>query len=167
MPLAPLALIVCYAKANRVIGADGQIPWHEPEDLAHFKRTTMGHAIIQGRRSYQAIGRPLPGRRNILVSRNPDFVAPGCEVAHSLAAAITRARETDSQPFICGGEGLYTEALDLVTRCYLTEIDIAIDGDARFPPLDENDFVETDRRQAGRCLYRVLERRPKPGITTV
>jgi dihydrofolate reductase len=158
--LAPLSLIVAYSTAERAIGRDGDLPWHEPEDLAWFKAKTLGRAIIHGRRSYEALGRPLPKRRNIVITRTEDYSAPGCEVVDSLGAAIDLARESDPCPMICGGSGIYRASLPLVTTCFLTEIDRSVpDADTFFPDMDESLFEETERSVSGRCTFRVLERR--------
>lgn len=157
MPRPPLNLMIAYDR-QRVIGRDGGLPWHHPADLAHFKRTTMGHAIIHGRRSYEDFGRPLPGRRNIVVTRQTGYRAPGCEVAHGLDDAIAMARTSDAEPFILGGAAIYRLALPLVTRMYLTEIDAEHDGDTFFPPVDESEWVEVERRVDGVLTFRTLER---------
>lgn len=155
-----LGLIVAYSIPQRAIGRAGGLPWHEPEDLAHFKACTMGHTIIQGRRSYESVGRPLPGRRTIIVSRNPAYQAPGCTIAHSLEEAIALARESDPCPWICGGTAIYQAALPLVTICELTEINVQVDdADTFFPAFDETAFVETQCRSSGHLHFRRLERR--------
>jgi len=117
--LAPLALIVAVAR-NGVIGKGGALPWHVSEDLKHFKKTTSGHVIIMGRKTHDSIGRALPKRRNIVVTRQPGALFAGCETAHSLAEAIALARTTDDCPFIIGGASLYEEALPLATELHLT-----------------------------------------------
>ena len=118
---------------NGVIGKDGTLPWHVSEDLKHFKKTTSGHAIIMGRKTYDSIGRPLPKRRNIVVTRQPGALFPGCESAHSLDEAIALARTTDDCPFIIGGASLYDEALPIATELHLTTIDEDVEGDTYFP----------------------------------
>jgi len=157
--MPPLNLMVAYDR-NRIIGTDGGLPWHYPEDLKHFKRTTMGHAIIHGRRSYEDFGRPLPGRRNIILTRRSDYAAEGCEVAHDLDAAIALARETDPEPFVLGGADVYRQALPQVTRMYLTEIDAEHPGDTRFPVIDESRWNEVERVVSGVLTFRTLERKP-------
>ncbi|MBW2159013.1 MAG: dihydrofolate reductase, partial [Deltaproteobacteria bacterium] len=117
--MAPLALIVAVAR-NGVIGKGGALPWHVSEDLKHFKKTTSGHVIIMGRKTHDSIGRALPKRRNIVVTRQPGALFAGCETAHSLAEAIALARTTDDCPFIIGGASLYEEALPLATELHLT-----------------------------------------------
>jgi dihydrofolate reductase len=142
----PLALIVAMAR-NGVIGKRGALPWHIPEDLKHFRRVTAGHAIIMGRTTHASIGRALPSRRNIVVSRSPTFAAEGCEVAHALDEAIALARQTDPEPMIIGGAAVYEEALPLVTRIYLTEVLRDVEGDVRFPDFDRSAWREIERTQ--------------------
>lgn len=159
--LPALGLVVAYSVPQRAIGRAGGLPWHYSEDLQHFKRVTMGHAIIHGRRSFESFGKPLPGRRNIIVTRNPDYQAPGCEVVHDVETAISRARESDDCPWICGGQAIYQAALHLVTICELTEIDLTLDdADTFFPALDEGLFREISSRHSGNLHFRRLERRP-------
>ncbi|QJR14478.1 dihydrofolate reductase [Usitatibacter palustris] len=144
---ATRSMIVAMAR-NRVIGNGNGMPWHLPADLAHFKRLTMGHPIIMGRRTYEAIGKALPGRRNIVVTRTPGLNAPGCEVVDSLAAAWRMAGDS-GEVFLIGGGQLYEAALGEVDRIYLTEIDATIEGDTYFPPLVTGEWRETElSRQA-------------------
>jgi dihydrofolate reductase len=140
-----LALVVAIAD-NGVIGKDGGLAWRIPEDLRHFKAMTMGHAIIMGRKTHASIGRPLAGRRNIVVSRTADGF-DGCELARSLEDAIALARTTDDEPRIIGGAQIYEEALPLATRIFLTEVHGAYEGDA-FLHLDRSGWRETSRRAA-------------------
>lgn len=153
-----LALIVAVAR-NRVIGKNGTLPWHVSEDLKHFKRTTLGHAVIMGRKTFESIGRPLPGRRNIVVTRRPDSF-PGAETAKSLAEAIELARQTDECPFVIGGASLFEEALPLTTKLFVTQIDSDFEGDTHFPDIDWSDFEEVETR-AGKTegvTFRVFRR---------
>lgn len=152
-----LAAIVAYDR-NRLIGAGGHLPWRHPEDLRHFKRITLGHAVIHGRKSYEDFKKPLPGRRNIIVTRQPGYTAEGCEVANDLPGAIALARQTDACPFILGGAEIYRLALPLVTLLYLTEIDAEHQGDTWFPPVDETPFTEIERRVSGPLTFRTLRR---------
>ncbi|HVL09627.1 MAG TPA: dihydrofolate reductase [Burkholderiaceae bacterium] len=138
-----LTLIVAKSR-NHVIGRDNTLPWRLPEDLAHFRRTTMGAPILMGRKTYDSIGRPLPGRRNIVISRNQDLVIEGCEVAHSLEDAQLMCMGTE-EIFLVGGAQLYAEALPSADRLIVTEVDIDIDGDAFFPPIDPTVWRETAR----------------------
>ncbi len=130
---------------DRVIGLDGDIPWHLPEDLAHFRRETRGHAVIMGRTSWDALPdayRPLPGRRNIVLSRRPDFVAEGAEVADSLDAALELV---GAGAWICGGAKVYAEALPCADQLVVTDIDLAVDGDAYAPQIGPE--WELERRE--------------------
>ena len=160
-----VSLIVAYA-ANRVIGRDGRLPWHLPADLAHFKRTTMGRPIVMGRRTWDSIGRPLPGRRNIVVSRDLAWRAPGAEAAGSLDDAIARC---DDQPevFVIGGAQVYALALPRADRIVATEIDRAYDGDAWFPALDAEAWraVAREAHPAGDGMpsYAIVEYRRHAG----
>ncbi len=140
-----LGIIVAVA-ANGVIGAQGDLPWRLPEDLRHFKQITLGHAIIMGRATWDSIGRPLPRRRNIVVTRNRSFRADGVEVAHSLDEALTLARTTDPEPFVIGGASLYAEALPRATRLEITEVHAEVPGDTWFPGFDRGAFTEVSRR---------------------
>ena len=133
---------------SRVIGKNGAIPWRYPEDSKYFKRVTMGHALIMGRATYDSIGRPLPGRRTIVISRNRSLQIPGCDVVDSLANAIELARHNDPEPMIAGGGAIYSEALPLATRLYLTYLDEEHEGDAYFPHFDPNEWTETERRRS-------------------
>ncbi len=133
-----LALIAALAN-NRVIGKDNQLIWHLPEDLKHFKKLTTGHHIIMGRKTFESIGKPLPNRVNIVISRNETFRAPGAFLVSSLDQAIKKARP-DALPFIVGGATIYKEALNYVTDMYLTIIDKDFEGDAYFPKFKESDW---------------------------
>lgn len=150
--------LVAAASRNRVIGKDGQLPWHEPEDLKYFRTVTTGHAIIMGRKTWDALGKPLPKRRNIVVTRRTDLVIPGVEVFTSLSAAIAAARSTDPEPQVIGGGELYQLALPLATRVLLTEIQRDVDGDAWFPKLGD-EWTETSRRESGALTFLIFERR--------
>ncbi|MBK8172976.1 MAG: dihydrofolate reductase [Sandaracinaceae bacterium] len=145
MKLAPLALVVAVAK-NGVIGRDGGLPWRFPEDLKFFKRITVGHAVIMGRNTYESIGKPLPDRRNIVITRTAGYSAPGCEAVSSLEDALRLARANDSEPRIIGGASLYEAAMPLVTTMYYTEIDEEPAGNVFFPKFDRSEFIETQRR---------------------
>ena len=138
-----LNLIVAWAH-NRVIGRDGTLPWHLPEDLRHFKRTTLGHPIVMGRKTWESIGRPLPGRRSIVVTRNRGWNATGAERAESLAQAIAMC-EGASEIFVIGGAQLFAEALPLAQRLFVTQIDADFEGTIRFPPIDLAAWQQTAR----------------------
>jgi dihydrofolate reductase len=138
-----VSLIVAMAK-NRVIGVNNTLPWHLPADLKHFKALTMGHHIVMGRKTYESIGMPLPGRTSVVVTRNANYSVPGVVVVNSLAAAIT-ACGNDKEIFVIGGAELYRQAIALADRIYLTEIDADISGDAHFTELDGKLWQETGR----------------------
>lgn len=138
-----LSLIAAIAR-NGVIGRDNDLPWHLPADLQFFKRTTCGHAIILGRRNYESIGRPLPNRTNIVITRDKNYKAQGCVVAHSIDEAIALAGD-DEEIFIIGGSQVYAQALDCVTRMYITEVDTDADGDVLFPEFDKSQWQEVSR----------------------
>lgn len=129
-----VSLIVAVAR-NGVIGIDNRLPWHLPDDLKRFRALTMGHHILMGRKTYESLGRLLPGRTTVIVSRNPDYRVEGAVCATSLAEAIAACGD-DDEVFVIGGAGLYEEALQLADRLYLTEIDAEFEGDARFPGFD-------------------------------
>ena len=133
-----LALIAAVA-VNGVIGRRGQLPWHLPDDLKRFKELTYGHAIIMGRRTYESLGRPLPGRSNVVLSRTP-VAAEGVVTAASLQEALRVAADSPSPAFIIGGGVLYAAALPLVQTMHLTELDEAVEGDAYFPPYDKSQW---------------------------
>lgn len=139
----PVNLIVAMAK-NRAIGLDNKMPWRLPADFAWFKRHTLGHPVIMGRKTFESIGRPLPGRRNIVVSRNPQWHTQGCDVFSSLRAALTSCDLTEPV-FIIGGASLYREALPIADRLYLTEVDASPAGDTFFPPLQADQWREVSR----------------------
>lgn len=140
---AALAIIAAIAR-NGVIGAGNALPWRLPADLAHFRALTTGHAVVMGRRTWQSLRGPLPHRENIVVTRDPGFVAPGAIVAGSLHDALQRA--THPLPHFCiGGAQLYAAALPYADLLYLTEIDRDFAGDARFPAWERSAFVEIAR----------------------
>lgn len=143
--MTALVLIAAVA-ANRVIGAQNALPWHLPEDLKHFKALTTGHAVIMGRKTWESLPprfRPLPGRQNIVVSRDPDYRADGADVVHSLDAAIGLA--STATTFVIGGAELYAHALPHAKRLELTEIAVVVDGDSYFPEIDRAEWQETRR----------------------
>jgi dihydrofolate reductase len=143
--MAPLTLVLAIGK-NDVIGKGGKVPWRISEDLKHFRRVTTGHAVIMGRKTWDEVGKPLPGRRNIVVSRSAGLELPGAEVVSTLEEAIARARQTDPEPCVIGGAQIYAQALPLATRIFLTEVEREVEGDTFFR-LDRAGFHETERRQ--------------------
>ena len=141
-----IALIAAVA-ANGVIGSDNRLPWHLPEDLREFKRITLGKPLIMGRKTFESIGRPLPGRTNIVLSRQPGWQREGVVVASDLAVALDLARELAGadEVMVIGGEQIYRQALPLAERLYLTLVDLDVAGDARFPELDRGQWRELSR----------------------
>jgi len=129
---------------NRTIGVNNTLPWRCPEDLKHFKALTMGHHMIMGRKTYDSIGKPLPGRTTVVVTRNTDLSIDGCTVVHSLQKAIA-ACTGDEEVFVVGGAELYRQAITLVDTLYITEIQQDVEGDAFFPEFDASAWQETAR----------------------
>ena len=127
--------LVAAVARNGVIGAHGKLPWHLPEDLQHFKKLTLGHPVIMGRRTWASLGKPLPGRENIVITRQPGFAAPGANVAASLEGAIALCTG-EGLAFVIGGAEIYAAALPLADGLVLTEIDGDYEGDTRFPDWD-------------------------------
>jgi len=142
----PALYLIAAVAANGVIGADGALPWQLPEDLKHFKRMTQGHAVIMGRRTWESIGRPLPGRRNVVVTRQTAFAVPGASVAASLQDALALCRDQDVV-FVIGGAELYRAALPLADGLLLTEIQRDFDGDTRFPEYDRARWRQAERER--------------------
>ena len=157
----PLAMIVAMAK-GRAIGKDNQLLWHLPEDLKFFKRTTMNKPIIMGRKTFDSIGRPLPGRTNIVVTRQRDWAHDGVKTAHSLDEALRMAEgqafiDGSDEIMLIGGAQLYAEALPLCEKIYLTRVDGEFEADAFFPEIDEQQWRETSRESHSPC-----EKNPYP-----
>jgi len=139
--------IVAAIARNGVIGADGGLPWHLPDELRLFKETTLGHVLVMGRRTFESIGRPLPGRTTVVVTRSPDW-SPSTDdvlVANGLEEALERARSMDEEVFVVGGGELYAAALPHADRLLLTFVDQEPEGDTTFPHVDLGDWRETDR----------------------
>lgn len=145
MPADNLSIIVAVAR-NGVIGDRNQLLWHISEDLRRFKAITSGHTVVMGRKTFESLGRPLPNRRNIVVSRQTDLAIPGCEVARSLGEAVAIARNED-EVFIIGGGQIYEQALPLASRIYLTVVDADYEGDTHFPVIDPAVWRETLREE--------------------
>ena len=140
---ARVSLILAMSE-NGVIGVASSLPWHLPAELRHFRAITMGHPIIMGRHTHESIGRVLPGRRNIVVTRNPNYASGGVEVMHSLIEASERCADAE-EIFVIGGAQLFTEALDHAERIYLTLVHTVVEGDAYFPTLPPEMWRETTR----------------------
>ncbi len=164
-PASPCLSLIVAAAANDVIGVDNRLPWHLPEDLRRFRAITIGKPIVMGRRTHESIGRALPGRRNIVLSRKAGYAAEGCEVAGGLDDALALVEETE-EVMVIGGAALYRESLPVARRIYLTRLHRAFEGDTRFPSLDNadwraverEDFPAADGREFG-YSYLTLERR--------
>lgn len=158
-----VSMITAMAK-QRVIGRNGSMPWHLPADLAHFKRCTMGCPVIMGRKTYDSIGRPLPGRKNIVLSRSQSLAIESCTVVNSLDEALILV-EDDAEVFIIGGQQLYRQALPLSHRLYLTHIDAEFEGDTFFPEYSHSDWNQfstesylSDKSNPWPYQFEVLER---------
>ncbi len=145
MAAPPRLTLIAAVARNGVIGNDNALPWRLPEDLKHFKELTLGHPIIMGRKTWASLGRPLPGRRNIVISRDPDFKAPGGIVVASLAAALAACADA-SEAFVIGGAEIYALALPEAQCLRLTEIDRDFPGDTHFPGFDPAAWRETERK---------------------
>lgn len=157
--MTALSLIVAYAK-HRVIGINNTLPWHLPEDLKRFKALTTGHHIIMGRKTYESLGRLLPNRTTVIVTRNSGYQVEGALIAHSLEAAL-RLCQNDSEPFLIGGAELYQHGLALATKLYITQVQLEVKGDAFFPEIDfsqwqlleKNDHVSANGLHYSDLIY--------------
>lgn len=160
-----ISLIVAISK-NRAIGIDNQIPWYLPADLKYFKRTTLGHHILMGRKSYLSIGKPLPRRTNLVLTRNTFFTAAGIQVVHSIEEGIELAKAAgEDELFIIGGGEIYRQSMELVDRMYITEVDIETEGDTFFPKIDESrwelsseEYHEADERNKWNYCFKIYDR---------
>jgi len=169
--MAPPALALIAAVANNgVIGANNTLPWRLPADLARFKALTLGHTVVMGRRTWESLGRPLPGRQNVVVTRKVDFEAAGAQVAHSFDEALAIAAMPP--PVFCiGGADLFAEAMARADVLYMTEIDREFAGDVHFPHLDRSRWREVEREAAMSAegwayAFVTYERISKKGVTT-
>ncbi|MGE5546002.1 MAG: dihydrofolate reductase [Solirubrobacterales bacterium] len=156
----PLALVVAVA-ANGTIGRNGGLPWSLPEDLAWFKRVTMGKAMIMGRRTWDSIGRPLPGRESVVLTRDRAWSAEGAHVVHSIREAIelaARLRPAAAEIAVIGGAELFRATLPLARRIYWTEVHEAYEGDTAFPPFERAGWREVSRDRQDRVDFVVMER---------
>jgi dihydrofolate reductase len=163
-----ITLLVACAR-HGAIGRDNALPWHLPEDLKHFRETTLGHPIVMGRRTFESIGRPLPGRRTIVVSRDPGWAHPGCERAGSLDEAIALCAGAP-EVFVVGGAQVYAAALPRADRLLVTDIELEVEGDTFFPAIDPAQWRLTGElpavsRTGLRYAIRTWERRPGAGST--
>jgi dihydrofolate reductase len=142
---------------NRVIGVNNRIPWHLPDDLKLFKRLTMGHHIVMGRKTYESIGRLLPGRPTVIVTRQPDYAVAGAIIAHSLQDAINAAAR-DDEIFVIGGAQLFREALPIADRIHLTLVEAKPEGDTFMPEFDITQWSQVSREEKPGYRYVLLER---------
>jgi dihydrofolate reductase len=140
----PRIYLLAAVASNGVIGVDGRLPWRLPEDLQHFKRLTLGHPIIMGRKTWESLGKALPGRENIVVTRTPGYEAPGAAVASSLEAGLALC-SGEPVAFIIGGQGLFAESLPFASGLVLTEIHRDYEGDTYFPPFDRSQWRQAQR----------------------
>ena len=138
--------LIAAAAENNVIGKDNDLIWHLPEDLKHFKRTTSGHTVISGRKTYESYGKPLPKRKNIIITRDSNYEAEGCIVVHSLEEALELVKE-EEEVFIIGGGEIYRQALPVADRIYLTRVHAKPEGDACFPEFSSENWEEKKRRE--------------------
>jgi dihydrofolate reductase len=148
--------IIAAVASNGVIGRQGDLPWHMPTDLRRFKRLTTGHHLVVGRKTWDEVGKPLPGRIMVVVTRDRSFRPEGATVVHSVDAALSAARG-DDEVFIAGGGEIYRQALPLADRLYITRIHANVEGDTVFPEIDENEWHVIDRED-----YDADERNPYP-----
>lgn len=135
----PKIILIVAVSSNNAIGKDNQLLWHLPNDLRFFKRITTGHSIIMGRKTFESIGKPLPNRRNIILSTRNSLDVPGIEVVRSIKAALELAA-TEETVFVIGGAEIYKQFLPMAQEVYLTKVDVELDGDAFFPKLNEDDW---------------------------
>lgn len=146
--LQPVLSAIVAMSENRVIGKDNKLPWHLPADLKHFKEITTGHHIIMGRKTFESIGKSLPNRVNIVLSRDTDFVASGCQTVTSIDSALEIAKAAQQHEiFIIGGAEIYRQLLSRIKRLYLTIVHTNIEGDAWFPELDTASWHEVSRER--------------------
>ncbi len=137
--------IIVAMDETRGIGVEGRLPWHLPADLKRFKSLTMGHHLIMGRKTFASIGRPLPGRTTIIVTRDQSFQPEGCLVAHSLETALEFARlDLENDVFVIGGAEIFIQAIELADRIYLTQVHSSLPADVYFPEFAAADWLETD-----------------------
>lgn len=141
-----ISIVVAMDK-NRLIGRNNELPWHLPADLAYFKKVTMGKPIVMGRKTHESIGRPLPGRDNIIITRNSEFNVEGCIIVHTVDDILKLANGTTSELCVIGGSEIFKEVLPYTDRLYITEIDYSFDGDTYFPEIDHTEWELISREQ--------------------
>lgn len=153
-------VIIAAVATNRVIGKDNQLIWNIPEDMAHFKALTAGHTVVMGRKTWESLPprfRPLPGRRNIVISRQADYAAPGADVTHSLENALKLA-STAEIAFVIGGEQIYAQAMALADRLEITEVDLEPEGDAWFPEISTVNWKKTSKTDGSGYAFVTYEK---------
>jgi len=161
-----VSCIVAIAK-NNVIGKDNDIPWYLPADLKYFKKTTLNHHIIMGRNCYESIGKPLPKRTNVVLTRNPFYIVSNCYVTNSIEEALKIAKDNgEEEAFIIGGAQIYEQSMHLCDKLYLTEVDLEVEGDVFFPKInfDEWKLISEDAHQADEknqhdYVFKIFERK--------
>ena len=164
---SPRIAFVVAASTNNAIGKDNQLLWHLPNDLKFFKNITWGFPVIMGRKSYESVNKPLPGRINIVITRNPEWNAPGTIIARDLADGIKKGKETNAkQLFIIGGGQIFEQSMDIADTIYITRVHAILDGDAFFPVIDEkkwqldaNEDFPADEKHAFAYSFQVWKRR--------
>ncbi|MFN7834615.1 MAG: dihydrofolate reductase [Burkholderiaceae bacterium] len=144
-PVRPAIHLIAAVADNGVIGHSNRLPWHLPEDLQYFKKTTLGHPVLMGRQTFDSIGRPLPGRQNIVLTRRTNWQVAGVTVAPTLDAAWAAVDAASTAIFVIGGAQLYAQTLPLADRLYITEVHLQTEGDTAFPPWPRTSFIETSR----------------------
>ena len=158
--MAEVVIIAAVAR-NHVIGCDNRLIWNIPEDMAHFKTLTAGHTVVMGRKTWESLPprfRPLPNRRNIVISRQADYAAPGAELADSLENALKLA-STAATVFVIGGEQIYAQAMGIADRLEITEVDLEPDGDAWFPEIAAVDWEKTGKTEGAGFAFVIYRRR--------
>lgn len=157
-------ILIVAAAENNAIGKDNQMPWHLPNDFKYFKQQTLNHSVVMGRKTFESIGKPLPERRNIVITRNHDWKTEDVDVANSLEEVLTYCRD-EREVFIIGGAEIYKQALPLASKVLLTRVHTSINGDAYFPSLDSNEWKlvsseqhESDERHAFDYTFEMYER---------
>jgi dihydrofolate reductase len=159
-----ISMIVAMGK-NRAIGKDNNIPWKLPAEQNYFKETTMGHAVVTGRKNFESMGRALKGRRNIIITRNRQYQAENCEIITSTEELMDKFKASEEEVFIIGGEEIYRMFMPLANKLYITIIEEDFDGDTFFPEINENDWIEmssepglTDTKNVYVYSYKVYDR---------
>lgn len=161
----PKIILIAAMARNRVIGSHNHIPWHIPEEMAHFKATTMGHALVMGRKTWESIGHPLSGRTNIIISRNHNYQAAGCLTALTIGAGITLAQRNHQTIFIIGGGEIYRQAMEHASAILISKLHRDVEGDVLFPAIDHRHFqLQTEQTIYGseRFTLQQFIRRPQP-----